>query len=133
MKAQNFSVIRALAAFKVNKKMRKKFVAFLNDKGVKIPDTDDIGLKYHDALDAILLAKDENIPIYGGDVYVQDNRKIKPAYANWYCDLRNGEGYEEYCGRTWSEAQKYINNYPQKYSEKILFVLTSSVSSDKPG
>jgi hypothetical protein len=108
--------------------MQKKFVAFLNDKGIKISETDEKGLIYQDALDAILLAKDENIPIYGGDVYVQDRKRIKPAYANWYCDLRNGEGYEEYCRRTWNEAQKYINSYPQKYSEKILFVLVSSVN-----
>jgi hypothetical protein len=104
--------------------MQEKFVAFLNEKGIKIPDTHDTGLKYQDALDAILLAKDGNIPIYGGDVYVQDKKRIKPAYANWFCELRDGENYDAYCGRTWDEAQNYINSYPQKNSEKILFVLS---------
>ena len=59
-------------------------------------------------------------------MYVQTGDMITPAYANWYCDRREGENYEAYLRRGWEGSETYIRGYPQPHEGRPIFVLVTN-------
>ena len=100
------------------------FKDFIQKHGSNISGTNEYGLVLIDALSAIGIAKDENLPILGGDVYSLISGEIEPAYANWYVNRHPSESAIEYTQRTWNESEKYIKKYPKPDNgSEVLFVL----------
>lgn len=66
----------------------------------------------------------DNIGILGGDVYVLSNHSLKPLYDNWFCEQFNTETKEEFFLRSKYESLNYVESYPVKPGEKIIFSLT---------
>jgi hypothetical protein len=75
------------------------------------------------ALEAVRLMRAAGVALLGGDVYVDDGKAIKPAYANWHSDQRLEESGTEFMARSWRESEEYIGRYPEPRGGEALFVL----------
>jgi hypothetical protein len=65
----------------------------------------------------------DEIGILGGDVYQIILNNLRPTYDNWSCEPRNGETKDDYFFRSKKSAFDYIEGYPVKEGEKVLFSL----------
>lgn len=82
------------------------------------PGSDERALEISDALHAIELLRDSQLPILGGDIMSSDSGKLIYAYQlwgseyhslNWYCDKQDNESQAEYCTRSYEVAKESIN------------------------
>ncbi|WP_068469659.1 Imm40 family immunity protein [Candidatus Protochlamydia phocaeensis] len=65
----------------------------------------------------------DDIGILGGNVYKIEDENIIPLSDNWSCDPKANEKREEYYLRSKIVSKKYIEKYPVKDNEIILFSL----------
>lgn len=84
---------------------------------------DEFALLKSDALKALQMLQEHRIPVLGGDVYCNDNGKIKYTYDNWYCDRENNENNDEYALRSIINAKYFIENYTLLGNGSPIFVL----------
>ena len=96
---------------------------FMKETGNKIFGTNEFALSNNDALIAIELAKKENLPILGGDVYFSRDGKIEPAYANWHTDKLDKEESSVYLAKTWKNSKDYIERFVVPKDVEVLYVL----------
>ena len=106
-----------------------EYYTFVKNRGYALLGVADLVLTLNDALTAVALAREAEIVILGGDVYVRRSGEIMPAYANWHTDRRQGESKAAYARRTWKETEAYLRGYPKSQNEEPLFAL---VTDDKP-
>lgn len=81
-------------------------------------------LNKQDALCALDLYSDLNIPILGGDVlFLNDNGLIEYTYDNWYSIPLESESYSTFLFRSIEESRNYIINYNNPFikASSILF------------
>lgn len=103
------------------------FEAYVTSKGKYLSiGSDERGLEMSDALFAISLAAEAGRAILGGDVYVELDREIVPAYANWHVDRRPAEGATAFSERSARESTEYVSRYPPPDTGTSLFVLVVS-------
>src|ERR1700719_2880953 len=81
----------------------------------------DLAWSREDALNLIELIMEDKIGVLGGDVYKITADRLVPLYDNWSCEFDDEkDGFL----RSKIESQKYIENYPVKPEEKIVFSIT---------
>jgi hypothetical protein len=100
-----------------------QFTAFIEKKGFSIVGTAEWGLTRTDALSAVSIARDEDLPILGGDVYFRNSGKLVPAYANWSTEQHDSETASDYARRSWIETEAYIKRYRGPDNAELYFVL----------
>lgn len=95
----------------------------LGGKGIvlKALGVNDIALERNDALLAVEFLRNAEVPILGGDVYLERARGIELAYANWHCDPSQDEDRSHYLQRSWSTAESYVKSYPEPADAKVLW------------
>ncbi len=74
--------------------------------------------------DALHLLQDlsgDPIGVFGGDVYLEENEKIKSLYDNWACQQHSTESVADYYIRSKLHALAYIRIYPIQNEGSILF------------
>lgn len=82
-----------------------------------------------EAVDKVLIAlKDSSVAVLGGDAYAEQDQRLSSTYDNWYCERHPRESLASYAARSWQEAWKYIERYPESEAP-IYFAL---VLSDEP-
>lgn len=107
----------------------EQYEHILATKGISLETLglDDIALRADDAICAIRALKYSSVPILGGDVYLEQQGGIKPGFANWYVDRREGEAQQEFAVRSCLKAEDYIAGFPRRADEQPLFVLVPSL------
>jgi hypothetical protein len=100
-----------------------QFTVFVQKNGVAMAGTAEFGLTRADALSAVLIARNEDLPILGGDVYQRSSGKIVPAYANWSTEKQDSETALDCARRSWTEAEAYIQRYREPDNAELIFVL----------
>jgi hypothetical protein len=89
-----------------------RFDAFLEDHGHPLFEVADVGLHLQDALAAVEIAREERVPILGGDFYVLERGRMRPTYQSWYTDPRVGESGKEFSLRSWENSERSIREFP---------------------
>ena len=66
-----------------------------------------------DALKIITFARENIVPVLGGDVYYKSkiDNAIHLTYDNWYCNREELESLKEYADRSCDVAEHFIINY----------------------
>lgn len=104
-----------------------RFDTFINDRGHPLLGTTDMGLGIQDALSAVRLAREEGIPILGGDVYRLDLGKMRPAYLNWCTEPLPGEAEADYARRSWEESEMFIHEVSRLEDVEPVIVLVRAM------
>jgi hypothetical protein len=107
---------------------RSKYENFVSSKGYSLESSlgvSEYALTLTDAVSAVHLAIACCIPILGGDVYYRLSGQIKPAYANWHVERREGETAEEYINRSGKETELYIASLPKLADQEYLIVIVT--------
>lgn len=109
------------------------YAQFLKEKGVLYNDTISAGsisdyvnvtlLRKQDTLAALDLLKSLKQVVLGGDVYIKQENKYVPAYANWHCDPEAGEDWDKLVERSYDIAKNYISNYKEKPDEETFYLI----------
>ena len=101
-----------------------EFRAFLNSRGVALHDLgmDEKALARADALEAIPILRQAEIPILGGDVFREVGTEVQLAYANWSCNRESSEATPAFATRSAAKAETYIQSYPERLGERPLFL-----------
>lgn len=101
-----------------------KYDAFIREHGHALFGVAEFALTLRDALNAVAVAKEEEIPILGGDVYLRrSGGQIVPAYSNWHTDPLPGESPTDFARRSLEETESYLRRYPAPSDAEALFVL----------
>jgi hypothetical protein len=103
----------------------KEFEELLKNAGISLATLGlrDIGLLRNDALRAVEILRNTNLPILGGDVYFRRKDRIKFAYANWIADPNPSEDRETYLRRSWDTTEAYLRSFPESSDTEPLFVI----------
>jgi hypothetical protein len=96
---------------------------FIKEKGKPLgeinPGSNEYALEVDDALQAIELLKESQMPILGGDILSNKSGSLIYAYQfwgsqyhslNWYCEMTDGETKEGFCSRSYYIAKEAIDN-----------------------
>ena len=83
----------------------------------------EIALERVDALCAIELLASANVPVLGGDVYIERQDRIEIGFSNWYTDRQDGESRDVFASRSWDKSRTFISRFPEPPGGKTLFVL----------
>lgn len=77
----------------------------------------------NDAIKIVSFARQNVIPILGGDVYCKSKsgNKIRMTYDNWYCNREQNESLRDYVMRSCDVAEKFIINYKCKEEGDPIF------------
>ena len=102
-----------------------QYDAFVQERGYPLLGVAEVGLSLSDALSAVALAREAELPILGGDVYLLRSGAPVPAYANWYSDRKVKESEDDYARRTWQETEDYLKRFPKPDDAELLFVLVT--------
>lgn len=116
-----------------------EYFKYIRSKGRPLseinPGSKEIALDAIEALKAIELLKDNEVPILGGDILTTDSGKLIYAHQlwgseyqslNWYTDKLSDESRLDYAIRSHKEARRAINvaiETSQKLGENCLVVL----------
>ena len=84
---------------------------------------DDIAWGKKEAKNLIISLMEDDIGILGGDVYKLDSEHLISLGDGWATDPNEGESKQNYFSRSKMHALDYINRYPIKDSESILFAI----------
>jgi hypothetical protein len=88
-----------------------KFDAFLETHGQSVSGTLDRALAREDATAAIALAREEGLPLLGGDIFVSERGRLRPANLNWFTDPRPGETEVDFRRRSWYESETFLQEF----------------------
>lgn len=116
-----------------------EYFDLLRSKGIPLsqinPGSDESAIEGSEALHAIELLKDSQLPILGGDILSSDSGKLIYAYQlwgseyhflSWYCDKQKNESQGEYCARSYEVAKESIKRavqVAQKLKRECFIVL----------
>ena len=107
-------------------KLPKRFIK----KGFSLKNygLSEMGWGRNDAIEIIdyLYSQNYLTGILGGDVYLIINTDADSLGDNWFSKKKEDENYSDYKKRSLLEAKKYIEKYPIKMNEKIIFVFVFS-------
>jgi len=107
------------------KKMLSKALS-LNSIGIC-----NVAFRYRDITLLIDILRSHKICILGGDVVeLATNNSPTLNYDNWATERGPGEAFEDLRERSYLETIKYIENYPKKEEENILFALVIDDPND---
>lgn len=102
----------------IKEKINQRFIS------LKRYGLNDLAWAKEDAKNLINSIIKDRIAILGGDVYRLTPNRLEPLYDNWACEAGATESEEEYHSRSKSESLKYIQNYPVRAGESIVFSIT---------
>lgn len=97
----------------------RKSIIYLKDKFGVCVNNSEIGFKIPEIYEVLEWYRENNIPIYGGDVYLNNGDKYISSDDNWYF-LEKNTSYN-FLEESIEYSLNYINNYPDK--NNALFVL----------
>lgn len=116
-----------------------EYIEYLKGKGKYLsdinPGSDEIALDANEALKAIELLKNNQIPILGGDILSTKSGKLIYAYQlwgseyhclNWFSDKPEEETHADYVVRSYENAREAINKavgISQKLAKDCFVVL----------
>ena len=83
-----------------------------------------VAYNHEDAIKIIGYARDNVIPILGGDwLYYKNNEIVLPIdYGDgWYCNRKENESLKDYVYRSCSEAERAIRILTSNVKELVLF------------
>ena len=101
-----------------------KFDAFVKQRGRPLFGVTDVGLSPPDAIVAVALAREDGVPILGGDVYVLERGRMRPAHANWCTDPLEGESESEFARRSWVQSEEFLRKFPwPEYAEPMIAIV----------
>ena len=96
---------------------------YIKEKGKPLCEinigSNEYALEVDDALQAIELLKESQIPVLGGDILTNESGSLIYAYQfwgsqyhslNWYCEKGEGETKENFCKRSYYIAKEAIDN-----------------------
>lgn len=99
-----------------------KYFDFIASQGLSIaeinPGSKEMALRVDNALEAIELLKDSQMPILGGDIITSNAGRLIYAYQlwgseyhylDWYCEKSNNETNISYCIRSYEVAKEAIS------------------------
>lgn len=81
-------------------------------------------------IDGVLRAiKDKDFAILGGDIYEEQDGRVRPTSDSWYVNRQSNESFEDYTRRSWQRAWEYTLTFPRA-AGRTRYV--SLVMSDDP-
>ena len=83
----------------------------------------EIALARVDALRATEVLALANMPVLGGDVYIDRQGRIEVGFSNWYTDREDDEPRDLFASRSWEQSRTYISKFPEPQDGRALFVL----------
>lgn len=78
------------------------------------------------ALELVKRLAGANMSVLGGDVYVEEAGRLRPAYANWACERARSEDLSEFAKRSCAKAKRYLESYSDDPSQRTFYVLVVS-------
>lgn len=84
---------------------------------------EEIAWRREDALEVIRLARDAQLGILGGDVWMRQGSKWVPTYDTWACDRESNESLEAFAARSCDKASAYLAEYPEGAQGAFVYVL----------
>lgn len=87
-------------------------------------DIGDLAWKKEDLIQLVNSLMDDDIIILGGDVYKIDEEDLTFLGDNWSCTPKENETRDVYAKRSKIITLEYVNKYPIKPREKIIFSMT---------
>jgi hypothetical protein len=72
-------------------------------------------------LEALASLRGSQIAVLGGDVLEITDGKLRYNYDSWHANRASGEDLEDYLQRSLSEAEMYVQRYPDPEDETILY------------
>ncbi len=106
----------------LSQEIRRKI--FQKSKSLEKYGLSDLTCDKEDAKGLIHAIMQEHIGILGGDVYKLQSDCLEPLSDNWSCEPTDMESEEEFYKRSKTQSLNYIENYPMKSGEKIIFSVT---------
>lgn len=109
--------------------MESEYENFKKENGIYLEDqmgTKDWAFNRDNALKALAIMRKENMPCYGGDVIKEKDGNFAfdyKDYGSWYYNRRENETQEQYVANSISEAEKYINNYPERHGNYYYIIV----------
>ena len=85
--------------------------------------TEEIALRRNDALAALAVLENGDVPVLGGDVYWLTEDAIEPAYANWHWSREPKADPRDEVKRSCAEAASYVARFPAQGNREPLFSL----------
>lgn len=91
------------------------------------------GYLRNDAINLVSLARQNIVPILGGDVYWKSESKddIQMTYDNWCCDRNEYESLKDYVERSCDVAEHFIIDYTCKIGFVPIFYVALAEEWDK--
>ncbi len=106
--------------------LEDKIDKILSEKGVSLLElgVNNWALTKDDVLNVLKEFKNINVPILGGDVWIERDKVMEHTYDSWYCERLENESDSSYVSRSIDKAITYVNQYLIKdniYFELIPF------------
>ncbi|HTN46303.1 MAG TPA: Imm40 family immunity protein [Flavipsychrobacter sp.] len=94
------------------------------NRGIDLHDSDihNWALTKSQLLEILEKFLDAKIAIAGGDVMNSINGQIGFSGANWYCDKKEDEHYDDFVIRSINETREYILKYPTSDVDYFILV-----------
>ena len=101
-----------------------RFDAFVKQHGCPLLGVTDVGLRLQDALTAVELAREERVPILGGDIYALEGGRMRPAHRNWHTDPLEGESEMDFARRSWVRSEEFLREFPwSEYADAVVAIV----------
>lgn len=103
----------------------------LKPKGISLQNigVSDIAWLRSDALELLKAFENSSVAVLGGDVLKKEKDKYKYNYDNWSSDIRPGEDWQAFAGRSRKETQAYIEDYRDSGNGDFIYCL---IFTEKP-
>lgn len=96
---------------------------FKNSISLEKYSLNDLAWNKKSALDMLNFILDENLGVFGGDVYQLTEKGIIFSGENWVSEPNEGEDKNAFFLRSKLEAIKYIQAFPVEEGENIVFAI----------
>jgi len=82
---------------------------------------DGVAYPYETAILKVQSYMEQQIPVFGGDVFLLEGNSLTPTDDSWYCERMPNEPYTDYVYRCGNVARDYINTYVKINGHHMLF------------
>lgn len=105
-----------------------KFREILATKGrdLKGIGLNEVALAKPDAIEAVRSLEGRQVAILGGDVYYENEGKIRSAHENWFCNRNPNESTADFAKRSQKIASDFLRRHKVGAETSHLYVLVVS-------